>query len=202
MKVTEITFHDDCRATLVVEIPDTEAFTTVDRPHIPRILFKMLPQMASQRCQNDGGHSFRREAQSTEIPHLFEHLIMEIQDQVRRGIGVPLRGETRWNWTVDPRGKFHVTVQYDSEMVALGAIRLAERVINALDSRSIACLDMAREICRLREVAKISRKNGSPRRGKPEPTSQQVAPLLPLLAEPQQRVQREGEEVEGKSPLI
>ncbi len=164
MKVTEITFHDNCRATLVVEIPETEAFTTTDRPHIPRIVFKLLPQMASQRCLNDDGQSFRREALSTEIPHLFEHMIMEIQEQVRRGIGAPLKGETLWNWTRDPRGRFHVTVDYENEMVVLGAIRLAERIINALDSRHIACIDMAREIGRLREVAKLSRRNVSLRR--------------------------------------
>jgi len=164
VKVTEITFHDACHATLVVEIPETEAFNTAERPHIPRILFKLLPQIASQQCHNDEGHSFRREAQSTEIPHLFEHMIMEIQDQVRRGVGIPFRGETRWNWTVDPRGKFHVTVEYDHEMVALGAIRLAERMINALDSRDIAGLDMNREISRLREVAKLCRRTGAPRR--------------------------------------
>ena len=159
MQVTAITFHDNCRATLVVEIPETEAFTTTNRPHIPRIVFKLLPKMASQRCFNDGGYSFRREAQSTEIPHLFEHMIMEIQDQVRRGVGGPLRGETVWNWTIDPRGRFHVTVDYENEMVVLGAIRLAERMINALDSRHISDFDMAREISRLREVAKISRRN-------------------------------------------
>ena len=164
LKVTEITFHDGCHATLVVEIPETEAFNTSERPHIPRILFKLLPQMLSQQCDNDEGHSFRREAQSTEIPHLFEHMIMEIQDQVRRGVGIPFRGETRWNWTVDPRGKFHVTVEYDHEMVALGAIRLAERMINAIDSRDIAGLDMNREISRLREIAKLSRRTGAPRR--------------------------------------
>ena len=165
MKVTEIIFHDGCHATLSVEIPETEAFNTAERPHIPRILFKLLPQIASQQCHNDEGHSFRREAQSTEIPHLFEHLIMEIQDQVRHGIGIPFRGETRWNWTVDPRGKFHVTVEYDHEMVALGAIRLAERMINAIDSRDIAGLDMNREISRLREIAKFCRRTGTPRRG-------------------------------------
>ena len=168
MNITAITFHHDHCATLVVEIPETENFTTQGRPHIPRRLFKLLPQMASQRCINDDGHSFRREAETTEIPHLFEHLIMEIQDQVRRGIGAPLRGETHWNWTIDPRGRFHVTVDYDNEMVALGAIRLAERIINAVDRRNFAGLDMTREIHRLREVAKISRRNLSPRRNEIE----------------------------------
>ena len=161
MNVTEIIFHDTCRATLVVEMLETDAFTTAGRPHIPRILFKMLPQMATQHCFNDDGISFRREAQATEIPHLFEHLIIEIQNQVRRGIGVPLSGETCWNWTVDPRGMFYVTVDYDNEIVALGAIRLAENVINALDSHDLArieALNLNREISRLREIAKISRR--------------------------------------------
>ena len=164
MKITQITFHDGCHATLVVEIPETEAFNTAERPHLPRMLFKLLPRIASQHCENDEGHSFRREAQSTEIPHLFEHIIIEIQDQVRRGVGIPFRGETHWNWTVDPRGRFHVTVEYDHEMVALAAIRLAERIINAIDSRDIASLDMSREISRLRDIAKLSRRSRSRRR--------------------------------------
>ena len=164
LKVTEIVFQEPYQATLVVEMLETEAFTTEGRPHIPRILFKLLPQLASQHCFNDEGLSFRREAQATEIPHLFEHLIIEIQDQVRRGIGAPLSGETSWNWTVDPRGRFYVTVDYDNEMVALGAIRLAENVINTLDSRDlgrIEALNINREISRLREIAKISRRFNS-----------------------------------------
>jgi hypothetical protein len=164
LKVTEIVFHDTCRATLIVEMLETEAFTTAGRPHIPRILFKLLPQMATQHCFNDEGLPFRREAQATEIPHLFEHLIIEIQNQVRRGIGVPLSGETCWNWTVDPRGLFYVTVDYDNELVALGAIRLAENVINALDSRDLSRIEafnLNREISRLREIAKISRRFNS-----------------------------------------
>ena len=162
MKVTEIVFHPSGRATLIVEMPETAPFTTEGRPHIPRILFKMLPQMAAQHCFNDDGVSFSREAQATEIPHLFEHLIIEIQNQVRRGVGDPFSGETRWNWTVDPRGRFYVTVDYDNEMVALGAIRLAESMINALDRRDIAHIDMAREVTRLREIAKISRRLSAP----------------------------------------
>ncbi len=162
MKVTEIVLHDSSQATLIVEMPETEGFTTEGRPHIPRILLKLLPQMASQHCYNDEGQSFVREAQATEIPHLFEHLIIEIQNQVRRGIGAPLAGETRWNWTVDPRGRFYVTVDYDNELIALAAIRLAESLINALDRRDIARIDMTREIGRLREIAKLSRRLSAP----------------------------------------
>jgi hypothetical protein len=158
LKVTEIVFYPTCHAKLLVEIPESEAYMTTEVPRIPRILFKLFPHMVTQRCYNDNGHSFRREAQGTEIPHLFEHLIIEIQDQVRRGSGIPFSGETEWNWTVDPRGRFYVTVTYDNEIVALASIRLAERIINALDSKNIAQIDMKREISRIRELAKITRK--------------------------------------------
>lgn len=158
MKVTEIAFLNTHRARLVVEIPETDAYTTSEAPRVPRMLFKLFPHIVTQRCYNDEGNSFRREAQATEIPHLFEHVIIEIQDQVRRGIGAPFAGETHWNWTIDPRGRFYVTVDYDNEIVALAAIRLAERVINALDSKQITQIDMPREIARLRDLAKISRR--------------------------------------------
>ena len=162
MKIKEIVFLPTNRVRLVVEIPETEWLNTAEAPHIPRIVFRLFPHMAAQRCHNDGGYSFRREAQATEIPHLFEHVILEIQNQVRRGVGLPFAGETSWNWTVDPRGRFYVTVDYDNEIVCLGAIRLAERVINALDSKEIGQLDMNREITRLREIAKISRRLSPP----------------------------------------
>lgn len=160
MLITEIVFFDTHRARLVVEIPETEIFHTAQAPRMPRILFKLFPHMATQRCHNGAGLSFRREAEATEIPHLFEHLILEIQDQVRRHVGEPFTGETNWNWTQDPRGRFYVTFNYDDEVVALGAIRLAERVINALDSREISQLDMPREIGRLRDLARLARSMG------------------------------------------
>src|SRR3569833_2539376 len=63
----------------------------------------------------------------------------------RGGFLVSFAGETQWNWTIDPRGRFYVTVDFDNESVALASIRLAERVINALDSKDIAQIDMNRE---------------------------------------------------------
>ena len=44
----------------------------------------------------------------------------------------------------------------------MGAIRLAECLINALDCRDIAHVDMAREIGRLREIAKLCRRLNAP----------------------------------------
>ena len=160
MRVTQVTFDEHGKACLVVEIPETDAFLTCEAPRMPRILFRMFPYLAAQRCYNDLHISFRREAENTEIPHLFEHLLLEIQKQVRRGIvnPNPISGETEWNWTIDPRGRFHVTVGYDNEIVALASIRLAERIMCSLDTREIGEIDIEREMKRLRELAKASKR--------------------------------------------
>lgn len=162
LKVVEILFYASNRVKLVVEMPDPECYSTRQAPHIPRLLFKLFPRLARHRCDNGKGISFRRECQCTEIPHLFEHLIIELQGQVQ-GEGV-LKGETQWNWQADPRGRFHVYVEYDNEILALGAIRVAERIIQALDNRQIENLNVEEEIEELRRLAQIGeRLNGGVR---------------------------------------
>ena len=160
MRVVEILFFNSNRVKLVVEMSDPNCYSTKHAPHIPKLLFKLFPHLAAHRCENDNGFTFRKECRSTEIPHLMEHLIIELQGQVR-GAGT-LKGETQWNWRVDPKGRFHVYVDYDNEALVLGAIRVAERIIQALDSREIDHIDVEAEICRLRKLAELGEtiKNG------------------------------------------
>lgn len=160
MKVVEILFYDRNRVKLVVEMSDPARYSTEHAPHIPRLLFKLFPHLARHRCDNDNGYTFRKECRATEIPHLFEHLIIELQGQVRKTR--ILKGETQWNWRIDPRGRFHVYVDYENEMLVLGAIRLAERVINALDDRVIDQLDMEKEFEKLKTLADMGNTNTVP----------------------------------------
>lgn len=153
MRIVEILFYDTNKVKLVVEMPDPNRYTTDHVPHLPRSLFKLFPHLAHHKCHNDHGHSFRRESLATEIPHLLEHLIIELQTQAQRH--EILKGETQWNWRVDPRGVFHVHVEYENEQLVLAAIRLAERIINALDKRDIDAVDTEREIERLRMLAQL-----------------------------------------------
>src|SRR5687768_4884697 len=92
---------------------------------------------------------------STEVPHLLEHLIIELQSQAQHH--EILKGETQWNWRVDPRGTFHVHVEYENEQLVLAAIRLAERIINALDRGEIDCVDIEAEVQKLRTLADLGR---------------------------------------------
>ncbi|MBC8104345.1 MAG: hypothetical protein H7Z41_17350 [Cytophagales bacterium] len=140
---------------LTVEMPDPDRFLTSQVPHLPRTLFRLFPRLAMHKCENGLGLTFRQECRQTEIPHLFEHLIIELQSQAQPT--AVLRGETEWNWTVDPRGRFHVSVDFENELLALGALRLAERLINALDKRNLDGIDIDAEMNRLSALAKLGR---------------------------------------------
>src|SRR5438874_1838366 len=153
MRIVEILFYDSNKVKLVVEMPDPNRYTTDHVPHLPRSLFKLFPHLAHHKCHNDHGHSFRRESMATEIPHLLEHLIIELQTQAQRH--EILKGETQWNWRVDPRGTFHVHVEYENEQLVLAAIRLAERMVNMLDSNDVEAVDLENEMTRLRAIADL-----------------------------------------------
>jgi hypothetical protein len=153
MRIVEILFYDSNKVKLVVEMPDPDRCTTDCSPHVPVSLFRLFPHLARHKCHNGNGYSFRREAMATEIPHLLEHLIIELQSQARHHD--VLKGETQWNWRVDPRGTFHVHVEYENEQLVLAAIRLAERMVNALDRNEVEMIDIDHELQRLRRIADL-----------------------------------------------
>lgn len=159
MRVIEVVFYEDRIVKLTVEMPDMDRYTTDKVPHLPRRLFQLFPHLEEHKCDNGRGYTFRKECQATEIPHLLEHLIIELQGQALPH--TVLKGETQWNWQVDPRGRFHVYVQYENELLVLGAIRLAEKVINALDNRELEVVDLPTEMDRLCEIARLGQSLGS-----------------------------------------
>jgi hypothetical protein len=48
-------------------------------------------------------------------------------------------------------------VDFENELLAIGAIRLAERLINSLDRRDIEGIDVDREMKRLTDLARLGR---------------------------------------------
>ncbi|HEY3266151.1 MAG TPA: hypothetical protein VGM37_04440 [Armatimonadota bacterium] len=155
MDILSIEFTAAGQMKITVQMPEKGRFTTHGLPHLPRRLFRLFPELSKHKCENDFGYSFRRECQDTELPHLLEHLIIELQSMIQPS-GV-LRGQTVWDWRRDPRGQFHVYVDYTSEVVAIVAARLAERIIKAIDSRDVDLTDIELEVGRLHEMARLSR---------------------------------------------
>ena len=157
MRVLELSVLPEIRRiTLTVQMPDPNRYLTSQVPHLPKLLFQLLPRLGKHTCHNDLGVSFRRECRKTEIPHLFEHLIIELQLQAQQDPANFLSGETEWNWEIDPRGLYHVSVDYDNELLAVASIRLAERIINELDRKNLS-IDINAELARLRQVLELSR---------------------------------------------
>jgi hypothetical protein len=157
--IVSMEFTGDGQMRLGVQMPESGRFTTRGLPHLPRRLFRLFPQMSKHKCDNDYGYSFKRECQDTELPHLLEHLIIELQSQVSPG-GV-LKGQTVWDWRIDPRGRFHVYVDYVDEVLAIACAKLAERIIKAIDDREIDALDIEAELNRLRAISRLGRELAS-----------------------------------------
>lgn len=157
MRVLELSVLPEIkRIEMIVQMPDPNRYLTSQVPHLPRLLLRLLPRLGQHTCHNDLGCSFRQECRRTEIPHLFEHLIIELQLQAQQNPDDYLSGETAWNWQVDPRGHYHVTVDYDNELLAIASIRLAERIIHQLDRKDVS-LNIDLEMMRLRQILELSR---------------------------------------------
>jgi hypothetical protein len=87
--------------------------TTTTIPDVIGFLEQNLPSVLRNKCFNDKKLPFHKEVTRTEIGHLFEHVLLEYLCLEKRLLGykkVCFSGVTQWNWEVDKRGVFHITV--------------------------------------------------------------------------------------------
>ncbi len=158
MRVLELcVLPEEKKIRLDIQMPDPDRYLTSQVPHLPRLLFQLIPRLSQHSCDNGAGLTFRQECRNTEIPHLLEHLIIELQLQAQQRPTDLLRGETEWNWTIGPRGRYQVTVEYDNELLAVASIRLAERILHSLDRREVD-IDMDAEVAYLHQVMLLGEK--------------------------------------------
>lgn len=126
MRVHSVTVGPD-RVDVVVHMEPAEALRTSASPAAPGRALRLLPGLAQHRCHNDDGLSFGDEVADTEVPHLFEHIVLELMAEA--GSPRSLRGETHWDFKRDGRGVFRVSLEYDDDLVCLGAIKAAGPVV-------------------------------------------------------------------------
>ena len=121
MRIERVTVGPE-RVDVVVVTAEADARRRVGETAAARVL-ELLPALASHRCENHEGRAFVDEIAATEVPHLFEHVTLELM--ARAGSPRGLRGETSWDFRRDGRGIYHVSLQYDDDLVCLGAIKTA-----------------------------------------------------------------------------
>jgi hypothetical protein len=113
----------------------------------------LLPGLARHRCDNPDGRTFGAEARDTEVAHLLEHIACELMSLA--GSPRTLRGSTSWDFARDGRGVFRVRLRFDNDLTALGALKEAAAVTNAVVAgREAPDMDAAvRRLCETRGAA-------------------------------------------------
>ncbi|MCE5203937.1 MAG: hypothetical protein ABFC80_03635 [Coriobacteriales bacterium] len=153
MRVHAVTVCPD-RVDVVVGIDEEGITRTATAPDVPERALRLLPDLEKHFCHNGSGRTFAEEIRDTEVPHLFEHVVMEIMAQA--GSPRSLKGETSWDFRRDGKGVFRVSVEYDDDLVCLGSIKLANQVMGyLLDGGEVP--DVEAETGRLRELRSRAR---------------------------------------------
>lgn len=118
---------------------DLEVVMPVDALHVTREqadrVLELLPNLAHHVCVNGAGNgSFGDELVGTELAHLLEHLIIELQGKATSQ-GGDLTGHTSWLEELEVTAPqsyalMRTTVSFANDFVALGAMRCALEIID------------------------------------------------------------------------
>lgn len=108
---------------------------TVSTRHIPQtidILKSYVPTVLDSLCFNDEKLPFSLEVKSTEIGHLFEHVLLEYLCYFKLLTGytdAEYSGVTSWNWQRDPYGVFHITINTGWEDAEILSQALSQSIL-------------------------------------------------------------------------
>ena len=119
-----------------------------------------VPSLAGHTCDNPDSASMAEELADTELPHLAEHLALDLMR--RAGVRGRLRGDTSWDFGRDGAGTFRVQLYRADDALALGALKWAVAAVNALAAGEQVA-DPQAEATALREGRRRSRPEPRPR---------------------------------------
>jgi hypothetical protein len=118
--------HDRIVAKVRVGDP-ADAFTT---PELAGRLVRIRPDLPIHTCVNGRGPTFGVVLANTPLPHVLEHVVIDLQAAECENPDYVFTGVTRW---VDRRaGQAQVEVSYADDIVGLRAFRDATEIINSL----------------------------------------------------------------------
>jgi hypothetical protein len=130
------------RVEALVRVTDRDFASTATAPGLPRRALALLPGLARHTCENGSAHGYVAEQADTETPHLLEHVACELM--ALSGSPRTLRGDTAWDFSADGVGVFRVRLDYDDDLVCIGALRNGVDVVEWLLGRSAEEPDVAR----------------------------------------------------------
>ena len=114
-----------CDVALAAQAPRTTS------PQIAARVCASFPNLPRHACVNGAGDTFGAVMEATSLPHLLEHLVIDLQTQAAPPDASPdtaYVGITRW--TDENAGRAHIEVSFTDDLVALRAFRDAARFLN------------------------------------------------------------------------
>jgi hypothetical protein len=123
-----------------------EPLRTSEVPGLASAALEALPGLKGHRCRNSARLGFAKELEDTELAHLVEHATLEIMAMA--GSPDTLHGATKWDFDGDGPGAFRVSIAWDDDLVALGSLRCACALVDAL-ARAVQPPDAVAEARRL-----------------------------------------------------
>jgi len=130
-----------------IAVDDASVWSTAEAPHIVPALLEVLPGLAVHHC---GSRSpFSEEITDTELPHLFEHVVLELMTLT--GSPRDIGGVTGWRRVRNGPSQARLSFEDDDDLACIGAINLARQLIEAACDGG-ALPDVAGETARLRSL--------------------------------------------------
>lgn len=114
-----------CDVVLAAQAPRTTS------PQIAARVCASFPNLPRHACVNGAGDTFGAVMEAASLPHLLEHLVIDLQTQAAPPDASPdtaYVGITRW--TDENAGRAHIEVSFTDDLVALRAFRDAARFLN------------------------------------------------------------------------
>ena len=122
-----------------LQVRSDRVVATVRMPNAPRVLTtpklaarvcRDFPDLPQHACVNGEGPVFGAVVGHTPLPHLLEHLVIDLQVQAGDDPDRLFTGASRW--TDREKGLAQVEVSYADDLAALRAFRDAAAYLNAL----------------------------------------------------------------------
>lgn len=126
LSLERISVHNDRVICDVVLSPRAPRMTS---PELARCVAASFPDVPRHACVNEVGDTFAAVMDRTSLPHLLEHLVIDLQTRAATDDAAVFVGTTMW--TDELGRKARIEVSFTDDLVALRAFRDALHFLNS-----------------------------------------------------------------------
>lgn len=126
LKIEKVTVRTGRLAVIVRLAPGAPRYAT---PQVAARLRERFPTLPLHACVNEVGDTFGSVMDSTSLPHVLEHLVIDLQVRAHANESAPTFVGTT-EWLDEAAGTALVQVSFADDLIALRALRDAADILN------------------------------------------------------------------------